>query len=225
MGSVFNGKLDLKKFPYKKIKATNDKLSKINKKLQRRVEKFYKKKGIKPYKLADRVKLIDKKFKKTLGKKNIEMIESGQFKLDFAGLAEGTIGNQSYDSNLFGFDSGSSRSPASIAPKDKVSKEKEEIGNLLNTNDPQKRVRKGKKRFSDEELIAASKKKFKVNTIRKNKEVNIFKYVSEAYKRALPRLDQNVIKSHKASDKINAAENEYKKQMNESSKQSLLLSY
>lgn len=193
MKNTFNGKFDVEKFPYKKLKEQGEKLEKINNKLNAKVEKIYKELGIKPYKISERVKMREKIFKKQLGKKNMQMIESGQYKLNIGSLVEGSYNPAAASSSQ----APTSKSIASQnkPQKDQTEEELDKIDNILKSgseNDIKVRDT-SKKRFTDAELIAAAKKRFKIFTVRKKDEGSLFEFISQAFRKNIKNLDQRAI--------------------------------
>lgn len=191
LNNVFNGKFDPKKFPYKKLKEANAKLDRVNKKLTPITEKLYQKLGIKPYKTAERVKMREKILKKQLGKKNMELIESGKIGLNIAALVEGRPVMQNNSKTA----SKNIASTKDVPQKDAKEIEMSKIKSIMETGDEKNVKIDTKKRFTDEELIAAANKKFKYFTVRKKDEGSIFSFISEAYRKNLNNLDRNAMKS------------------------------
>lgn len=219
MAKVFNGQLDMEKFPREKLEKVSAKLTKVNKKLRSRVENAYKKKGIKPHKLSERVKLRQKKFERQLGEKNMDLIRSGKFKLQFGALVEGKLNNSNYDY------SSSTDSIASNSPKrkDKETNKKEE--KVSSKAKQEKKQLEKEKRFNEAELARARNKKYKVNTIRNKPNENIFKFISQAYIKSMGKLDQDTIKGHKMSDEFRLIKKREQELLLDATKQSLLLPY
>lgn len=214
---ITNGKFDIKKFPRKSLEKNIKKLEKVNKKLRKKVEMKYKQMGLKPYKIADRIKARDKKLKKQLGKETMRKIESGQMKINVAQIVEGRGNVPQLASTTIPT---VQRKKANIKNiKNQEEKKDQEIKRMLNIQGKRK-SRFGE--FDENQMIAMSKKKFKFDTIIKDKKRSIFFYISKAYSNQIENLDQDAIKNFYFDDRNIILEDSIDEGINTATNQFLL---
>lgn len=187
---MFSGssKIVWNKKEYDELKKSSSKLERLNKKLAKRVESAWKKKGIKKYKFSDRQKLLSKSFKRHIPENVMNYVEKKGYPFS------------KFQKSLFKNFTGGSMLGAAGKSDGQVEgpKGKEITGSLRNVL--ASGVDENGKKLTPEEVsrlrtaqaaqVALSRKKYKVNDIHP-KHVDLFKIVSSRYYRSLEKLGRN----------------------------------
>lgn len=214
-GKILNGQFDMSKFDTDKMRKMNEKLEKINAKLKTKVEARYKALGIKPHKIDDRIKAMDKKFEQRLGKENLEDIKNGKIKLNIPALIESNGANIASNQTQ---SSPNNSNKKNVVKKPEDNKEKE-IKSMLKLE----KRRPGRfKDFDEEKAIMLSQKKFKFDTIIKDPKRNIFFYITKAYRGQIKNLDKKAMKNFYFDDRNELIQNNLDIGYNQSVNNSLL---
>ena len=133
----------------------------------------------------------------------MQKIESGEYNLNVGALVEGKYSPPKTASTQ----SSRSKSIASKKPKTVEKEDLAKIDNILKTGDENTvKLKSNKRRFTDAELIAAANKKFKYFTVRKKDEGSLFEFISMAFQKNIPKLDQRAIIKGGSDRQINVIE-------------------
>lgn len=178
MKKVFNGQVDVHNFPHEKINKISAKLDKINKKLIKAVEKRYKEKGIKTYKIKDRVKKLNGRIEKILGDQAVTALKNNQVQVTPENIFQGS------KPKVLASSSGGTRpgdqgdTATSISDTSKLEKNKKQVAQNKVSNEFSLRA-------SQEEVNRMKNKKFAIDTVIKDSSKDIFMIISKRYKASI----------------------------------------
>lgn len=178
MGQAFSGHIDLSKIPNPKLEKVSAKLSKINKKLIKKAERQLKKKGVKTYRIADRVKKYNQRIEKVLGLKAVKAIKDGKIKLSPEAMFEGKSGK---GFGLVLADSKKSNGKTKGKNKSKNGKDPSEEEEKLASSSEIAANQK-------EQLANVRRKKYKFNDINNDPNKDLFSIISARYHKSINKI-------------------------------------
>lgn len=182
---LFSGQLKDDSKEVKSLIKLNKKLSKINAKKLKAYEKLLKSKGVKKWKMKDRVKAANKLLLKTIPKGKKEILEKNGFGNDFAKF----IAKKSGITDYVPLKTNTKGNKIILAREDGKRIEEIQNSNVTDKTNSSPFVNQDASK-----LVEKSKdKKYKFNTINKNAQLSLFKIISNRYSLIHKRLDQKAI--------------------------------
>lgn len=185
---LWGGQLTTKSKDFNELTKLNSKLSKARKKRVKAYEKALKKKGVKKWKMKDRIAAANKLLLKTIpNSKREELVKNG-FKGEFANYVAEQSGMKGY----VPISASTTGGRVILARDDGGSMD--EIANVQTTSSKGKNTNNGLAyQDTSDAAFQAKRKNYKYDTIIKNPDVSIFRVISNRYTNIQDRLDQNVI--------------------------------